>query len=144
VVAVLVGGGVGGLIDIVYAIAASLPKGVMPIRILQSVASGLLGRAAYQGGLATALLGAMLHFLMTLAMAALFVAAARSLPAVRQQLLVAGLCYGAAIYFAMRWVIVPLSRFPGDLRVVHPVELGVHAIGVGLAIALAARRFAGV
>lgn len=142
--AVLVGGGAAGLIDILYAIGVNLPKGVAPARVLQSVASGLLGRAAYQGGLATALLGTMLHFLMTLAMAALFVAAARSIPAVRQQLVAAGLAYGAAVYFAMRWVVVPLSRFPGDLRAIHPVELGVHAVGVGLVIALAARRFAGV
>ena len=42
----------------------------------------------------------------------------------------------------MRWVVVPLSRFPGDLRTVHPLEIAVHAFGVGLVIALAARRFA--
>lgn len=140
--AILVGGGAAGLIDILYAIAASLPKSVAPIRVLQSVASGLLGRAAYQGGAGTALLGTLLHFAMTLAMAALFVAAARSIAPVRQHLIVAGLAYGALIYFAMRWVVVPLSRFPGEMRVVNPVELAVHVIGVGLVIALATRRFA--
>ena len=140
--AVLVGGGVAGAIDILYAIGANLPKGVAPTRILQSVASGLLGRDAYQGGAATALLGLALHFTMTLIMAATFVAAARTIAQIRQHLLAAGLAYGALIYFAMRWVVAPLSRFPGDLRAVHWVELGVHMVGVGLVIALAARRFA--
>ena len=140
--AILVGGGVAGLIDILYAIGANLPKGVAPIRILQSVASGLLGRAAYQGGVATALLGTVLHFAMTIAMAALFVAAVRAVPTLRQHLLAAGLAYGALIYFAMRWIVVPISRFPGDLRSIQPVELAVHVIGVGLVIALATRRFA--
>ena len=140
--AILAGGGAAGLIDILYAIGANLPRGVAPIKVLQSVASGLLGRAAYQGGAGTALLGTLLHFAMTFAMAALFVAAARSLAPVRQHMLVAGLAYGALIYFAMRWAVVPLSRFPGDLRVVNPIELAVHVIGVGLVIALATRRFA--
>ena len=140
--AILIGGGAAGLIDILFAIGANLPRGVAPIKVLQSVASGLLGRAAYQGGVGTALLGTLLHFTMTLAMAALFVAAARSIAPVRQHLIVAGLAYGALIYFAMRWVVVPLSRFPGEMRVVNPVELAVHVIGVGLVIALATRRFA--
>ena len=140
--AVLVGGGGAGLIDILYAIGANLPKGVAPIQVLQSVASGLLGRAAYQGGAATAVLGTVLHFALNFVMAALFVAAARSLPQIRQHLMAAGLAYGALIYFAMRWVVVPLSRFPGDLRVINPVELAVHAVGVGLVIAFATRRFA--
>ena len=140
--AALVGGLAAGAIDIAYAILASLPKGVSPDKVLQSVASGLLGRAAYQGGAATALLGLLLHFAICLAIAFLFVAAARHLAPIRQHLLAAGLAYGVLVYFAMRWVVVPLSRFPGDLRVIQPLELAVHAVGVGLVIALAARRFA--
>ena len=138
--AILVGGSIAGAIDIGYAILANLPR-VAPERVLQSVASGLLGRASYEGGAPTASLGLFLHFAMTLAMAAIFVAAARAFPLVRQHLIVAGLVYGALVFFTMRWVVVPLSRFPGDLRHVNPVELLVHILGVGLVIALATRRF---
>ena len=142
--ATLVGGVAAGAIDISYAILASLPKGVSPDRILQSVATGLLGRDAYQGGAVTAVLGLSLHFAMTTIMALLFIVAARSFESIRNNLLVAGLAYGAAIFFAMRWVVVPLSRFPGDLRSINPLEIAVHMIGVGLVIALAARRFGAV
>ena len=142
--AALVGGIAAGAIDIAYAILASGAKGVSAERVLQSVASGLLGRDAYAGSAATAGLGLLLHFAMTTLMALLFVAAARSFEPVRNHLLLAGLAYGAAIYFAMRWVVVPLSRFPGDLRAINPLELAVHMIGVGLVIALAARRFGAV
>ena len=83
--AILLGGFVAGAIDISYAIIANLAR-VAPEKVLQSVASGLLGRAAYQGGAATASLGLFLHFAMTIAMAAIFVAAARSLVPVRQHL----------------------------------------------------------
>ena len=142
VLAMITGAVAAGLIDLLYAIGANLQVGVAPIRVLQSVASGLLGRDAYQGGAATALLGTALHFAMTLIMAASFVAAARSVPHIRRHLIAAGLAYGVLIYFAMRWMVVPLSYFPGDLRVVNPVELAVHAFGVGLVIALATRRCA--
>jgi hypothetical protein len=141
--AILAGGLVAGAIDIAYAITANyLQSGVSPGRVLQSVASGLLGRGAFQGGAATAALGLLLHFAMTVAMAAIFLAAVRALPPLRQHLLLAGLVYGGLIYFAMRWVVVPLSRFPGDLRTFGALEFAVHAVGVGLVIALAVRRFA--
>ena len=139
--AVLVGGLIAGAIDISYAILVNIDR-VAPSRIFQSVATGLLGRASYEGGAATAWLGALLHFGMAVAMAAIFVAAARRLPLVRRHLLLAGLVYGALIYFGMRFVVVPLSRFPGNMRVDIGLELAVHMVGVGLVIALAARRFA--
>lgn len=139
--AAFTGGAAAGAIDIVYAILASDANGVSADRVLQSIASGLLGSEAYRGGATTAALGLTLHFLMTFAMALLFVEAARRFAPLRQHLLLGGLAYGAAIYFAMRWVVVPLSRFPGDLRSFNLVGLAVHMIGVGLVIALAARRF---
>jgi hypothetical protein len=81
---------------------------------------------------------------MTIAMAALFIAAARVVPAIRTNLLAAGLAYGALIYFAMRWAVVPLSRFPGDLRQIQAVEIAVHMLCVGLVIALTARRLGAI
>jgi hypothetical protein len=142
--AAIAGGLAAGAIDIVYAIAANSAKGVAPDQVLQAVASGLLGPGAFQGGAATAALGLLLHFILTIVMAALFIAAARSIPAIRQHLAAAGLIYGAIIYFAMRWAVVPLSRFPGDLRVIHPLEIAVHMVGVGLVIAFVARRFGAI
>jgi hypothetical protein len=141
--AVLVGGGIGGAIDIGYAILANLAK-ASPVRVLQSVASGLLGRDAFDGGTATAALGLLLHFTMACVMALIFIGAARKVAIFRNNLLLAGLVYGAAIYFAMRWVVAPLSRFPYDLRHLRPLELAVHIFGVGLVLALAARRFGAV
>jgi uncharacterized membrane protein YagU involved in acid resistance len=129
---------VGGTIDIGYAIVANLQR-VSPTVVLQSVASGLLGRDSFDAGAATAALGLFLHFAMIFAMAMLFIGAAVWLPVVRRNILVSGLLYGAAIFFVMRWVVVPLSRFPGDLRTISPLELIVHIVGVGLVIALSAR-----
>lgn len=135
----VLGGMAAGLIDLSYAILASAAKGVSVTRVLQSVAGGLLGSQAYRGDLATAALGVALHFCMTIAMAALFIALARRSQRLRRHLLLSGLAYGALIYFTMRWLVVPLSRFPGDLRSFNPGEFAVHMFGVGLVIALSAR-----
>ena len=49
---------VAGTLDITYAIVASATRGVEPMVIWQSVASGLLGRASYEAGMTTAVGGA--------------------------------------------------------------------------------------
>lgn len=139
IAAAILGGISAGAIDSAFAIVASGAKDVSAARVLQSVASGLLGPDSYRGGWPTAVVGTLLHFAMTIAMAAIFIAAARRSALLRQQLLIAGVAYGVLIYFAMRWVVVPLSRFPGDLRTLNAVELAIHAFGVGLVIALVAR-----
>lgn len=71
--AILWGGLIAGLIDITYAIGFSATRGVPPIRILQSVASGLLGSSSYQGGATTATLGLILHFVPILLITSLIV-----------------------------------------------------------------------
>lgn len=141
--AILTGGLVSGFLDIVYACARSGLNGIPPGRVLQSVAGGLMGRAAFDGGAATAVFGLALHFLMTIAMAALFVVAAMRSPLLRGWLVSAGLAYGAAIYLVMNRVVLPLSAFPGP----QPTEMNlpgllVHIFFVGLPIALAAKYLA--
>jgi uncharacterized membrane protein YagU involved in acid resistance len=144
--AILVGGLAAGVIDIVYACTVSAFRGVAPPVILQSVASGLLGRAAYRGGAGTAALGLLLHMLMTIIMAAIFVAAARRFPELGKRPLRWGAAYGIAIYVVMNHVVLPLSAFPGSGKPPSlPMLIGglfIHAFGVGVPIALAARRFA--
>lgn len=134
------GGLAAGAIDILYALAANGVAGVAPLKVLQSVAGGLLGAAAYRGGIPAACLGLLLHFGMTIAMAWLFTACLRRFPPLQRHAVPAGAAYGAIIYFAMRWVVVPLSAFPGDLRTFNALELAVHVLGVGVVIALFAAR----
>jgi hypothetical protein len=67
---VLLGGLVAGTFDITYACTFwYLKRGVLPKRVLQSVASGLLGDASFTGGGRTAALGLVLHFFIATSMA---------------------------------------------------------------------------
>jgi hypothetical protein len=140
--AILVGGGVAGALDIVYACVRGSQAGVSAERVLQSVASGLLGRPAFDGGTATAALGLGLHFAMTTLMAAIYVGAATRLPLLRGHWWLVGPAYGAAIYVVMNRIVVPLSAFPGKPFALNLSGLAVHMFFVGLPIAFAAARWA--
>lgn len=138
------GGGVGGLLDCLYAtILWGFILGHNPAGIWQSVASGLLGKASYDGGSATVLLGLALHFFIAFLMALVYVMASRRLPALTARPVLMGMLYGLVLYLVMNFVVVPLSaigpRFPKSLMgVVWP--LLPHILFVGPAIALIAAR----
>ena len=53
VAAIVVGGIAAGALDIVYAFTVYGVRGVAPLTILQSIASGVLGREAFRGGAET-------------------------------------------------------------------------------------------
>ncbi len=141
--AILIGGAIAGAIDITYAIGFSALRRVPPIRILQSVASGLLGAPAFDGGAPTAALGLGLHFFIALSAAAIFYLASKTIPFLSRHPVVAGLFYGFLIYAVMNLVVLPLSAYPRKVSfplLVLVTGLLVHMVGVGLPIALAVRR----
>jgi hypothetical protein len=141
---IVLGGLIAGAFDITYATVFSyFRSGVSPVRILQSVASGLLGSAAFEGGAPTAALGLVLHFVIALIFAAIYALASRYLPVLIRRPVLAGSVYGAGIYAFMNLVVLPLSRFPRKVSFPLPVlvtGLLVHMFLIGVPIALAARR----
>lgn len=141
---IVLGGLVAGAFDITYATVFSyFRSGVPPTRILQSVASGLLGSEAYEGGAPTAALGLALHFFIALVAAAIYVFASQYLPVLVRKPLLAGSVYGIVIYAVMNLVVIPLSRFPRKPSYPLPVlitGLLVHMFLIGVPIAFAARR----
>lgn len=140
--AVAAGGFAAGLLDILFAFVNSGLRSVPPETVLQAVASGIFGKAAYSGGAVMALTGALLHFGMTMVMAAIFVFAYRRIATLRSHVMIAGLTYGAAIFFVMKFVVLPLSNFPGKgAGPFNPYNFAAHILLVGLPIALAARQW---
>ena len=143
--AILAGGLIGGAFDITYACAVWAFRGVSPIRVGQSVASGLLGReSALAGGVATGLLGFALHFGMALIMAAVYYGAATRIPWLVKRAAWCGPIYGLGLYLTMNYIVLPLSAIgrhggTGPLYLVIP-EILVHMFGVGLTMALFTRR----
>ncbi|HSC05851.1 MAG TPA: hypothetical protein VLD59_03400 [Steroidobacteraceae bacterium] len=140
--AIVSGGLIAGTFDLIYAFVWYGPRGVNPLRIMQSIASGLLGKAAYEGGAMSAALGGLLHYFILIVAAALYFAASRRLAILTRQPIVCGLLFGIAIWIVMNLVVVPLSAFPHE--VTHTLSSATphiiaHMVLVGLPIALAIR-----
>lgn len=143
--AILRGGVTAGVLDLTAAcVVGYLRRGTPPIRIMQSISSGLLGTEAYEGGLPTAALGVVLHFFIATVATAVFFAASRKLPFLVRQAFVWGSLYGIAVYFFMNQVVLPLSAFPHEVTytpVSLAIGLTVHVLCVGLPISLTTRRY---
>jgi uncharacterized membrane protein YagU involved in acid resistance len=134
---------VAGALDISSAILLNL--GVGPRVVLQSVAGGWLGRATYQGGWPTALLGLASHFGIMLVIAAIYMTLASRRPLLRTQWLLAGAVWGVLVWLVMTLVVIPLSASTLSAPDTHHVVQGliVHVLMVGLPMAWIARRVLG-
>ena len=141
---ILVGGVLAGVLDILYAFALAAMRGRTPLAAVQSVASGLLGASAYQGGLATGALGLALHLAILTVAAGIFAFAAQRSAGLRRHLFTFGLAFGVLVYLFMNFVVLPLSAVPFQVRYTSAVILQgfvSHAVLVGLPLAWSLRRF---
>lgn len=140
--AILWAGLTAGALDITAAcITNYLRAGMSPVRVLQSVASGLLGPGAFEGGAPVAALGLLLHFVIAFGAATLYVLASRKLRFLVEHPVVCGLLYGAVVYAFMNSVVVPLSAAPFEIPY-NWVGLTVHLFCIGLPIGLITGRLA--
>lgn len=140
---VLAAGAVAGALDLAYAFTVWGLRDVPPTVILMSIASGLYGRAAYAGGLPMAGLGALLHFMMTTIMAAVFARLAVAAPLLARRPVAAGAGYGVVILLTMKYVVVPLSRAvvgKNESLALMIGGLAAHVLLVGIPIALITTR----
>ena len=137
--AIGVGGGIAGVLDITQAIILFGKK--VPLVI----AGGLLGKSAFHGGAAVYVLGIFLHFFIALSVAVIYYAASRRLTFLKEHPIVCGLFYGAAVDQVMTLVVLPLSALhaAGPYKL-HDLLLGliVHSVVIGLPISFSVRRFA--
>jgi len=136
--AIGVGGGIAGTIDLLQ--ACILFGWDIPL----AIAGGLLGQRAFTGGVAMYVLGICLHFFIALSAASIYYAASRKLTFLVHHPLVCGLFFGGAVQEVMNLVVLPLSalhaRGPYTL---HDLQLGlaVHMVVIGLPIAFSVNRF---
>jgi uncharacterized membrane protein YagU involved in acid resistance len=116
---------------------------IVPLRLLQGVASGALGQSAYQGGVPVAALGMLCHFVIAFGAATAYYLVSRKMRFLIDQAELCGVLYGIIVYFAMQNLILPLSRAaprPFNYRSMI-VGLAIHMCCVGMPIALGVRRW---
>lgn len=140
---VLWGGLICGVLDITAALVVYGFFGLKPVRLLQGIAGGLLGPRTFNGGLATALLGLLCHFVIAFLAASVYFALSRAVPLLVQHAILSGVLYGVAVYFFMNRIVVPLSaatKYPFSVKMML-IGVVIHIFCVGLPIALAVRRY---
>jgi hypothetical protein len=142
---ILIAGIVAGAFDGTYAVVYfGLTRGVPAHRIFQHVASGLLGRASFDLGWKSVVLGVVCHFTVAIGAAATFALASRAMPVLLRKPLLFGPLFGLAIYGFMNFVVIPLSRVTSS-RGWGPIDalitgILVHMFLIGLPIALILSR----
>ena len=139
---VVYGGLAAAALDIVNAVVFWQVYGGTPAtRILQAIAAGLLGPAAFEGGARTAALGLALHGLIALGMAFVYWLAASRWQVLLRHPVTAGLAYGTATWAVMNYVIVPMSRAtpPPFIPAWFADGILAHLVLVGLLLAFVAR-----
>jgi hypothetical protein len=142
---IVLGGLAIGIGDFLFAVIFyGMILGVRQIRIFQSVASGVLARASFDGGIKTYILGLFLHFVVATCIATVYYLLSSRLSFLIQHAVVSGLVYGMIAYLVMNYIVIPLSRArsgPFSWRTFIPAFIA-HALLVGLPVALIARRSA--
>ena len=139
--AILTTGLVVGAMDITSAIVLTLLRGGTIMRLMQFIASGLLGKSAFQGGLATAALGLALHFVIAFGLVTVFYFASRKLAFLRQRPVPSGIAYGLIVFAVMNLIVLPLSAatprhsLSGDL-----IQISIHMFIIGLPTSLLLHR----
>ncbi len=142
--AVLIAGlAVGSLDGLDGAVFFFLTAGLVPFQVFRFIASGMLGAAAFDGGLLTVALGGAIHYALSFLFAAIFLLAYRASDVVRRHWISTGLAYGVGVWAFMTFVALPMSAVqpaPFSWLAIANGAIG-HALTVGLTSAWVARRF---
>jgi hypothetical protein len=113
------------------------------ISTLQYAASGIMGEAAFTGGLATALFGLVLDFIMITIMAGIFIFSVDRIPLLRRNVIVGSILYGLGVFIVMTFIVLPLSAAPElpapPLWLLIELVLQ-HILLIGLPLGLLVRR----
>jgi hypothetical protein len=139
---IVLGGLTAGVLDILAAFGMALSRGGSPVRVLQFIASGVLGQRAFQGGASSAALGLLFHFVIALGAATVYLLASRRWKVLLRHPWPSGALFGIAVYVFMNAVVLPLAGFPAAFPTGGNLAIGlvIHMTCVGLPIALFASR----
>ncbi len=136
-------GMIAGVLDGAAAVVKYLVEGGQrPGVIFRFIASGVLGRSAFEEGEWVIFVGVVLHLAIATTWAGIYFFAASRTGVVRRQWVLMGLVYGIVVWTVMNLVVVPLSRTPPLPSSAGQVVIGIMIIiiCVGLPIARAARK----
>ena len=141
----VIGGLIIGAADaiIYHWFITSVLGGVPLITVYQYIASGALGESAFAGGIVTALLGALFHYLISIVIAGVFILSVDRIPLLRRYVIPGSLLYGFGVFIVMNMIVTPLSATPPLPTPTTPqliVMIIDHILVFGLLLVILVRR----
>jgi hypothetical protein len=141
--AILITGLIAGTLDI---ITAFIVYQANPVRMLQGIAGGAIGRdTAMAGGVPMAAFGLVIHYLIAMAWTVLFFLIYPRLKfLLSKNIILTGLLYGVVVWLGMNLIVIPyLSTIPqGSFNWVGVSKgMAILMVMVGLPVAVLAHRF---
>ena len=103
---------VAGTLDITENIVFNSFRGIMPWRVFQFIARGLIGTKSFQSGWASVWLGVAIHYAIALTWTAIFYVAAMRAAFLMRRPIVSGLVYGLIVYLVMNFIVLPMTGVP--------------------------------
>lgn len=136
---------VAGTLDIIAAVTMNgiVSGSFKPVRILQGIASGAIGRSAFEGGIGMALIGLIFHYCFALMFATVYFFLFPYLPFLQRSPVLWGFLYGMVAWAIMNGLVIPLSKLnPGPFNWERAIiNIVILMFMIGLPIALMARKY---
>jgi len=110
----VIGGLICGAVNVItyHWFVQNVLGGVPLIIVYQYIASGALVESAFAGGIPTALLGALFHFIFSIVIAGVFILGVDRIPLLRRHIIPGSLLFGFGVFIVMNMIVIPLSATP--------------------------------
>lgn len=136
------GGFISGCTDLFAACTFAATRGITPKRLLQTIASAMIGPKAFGNANNIVPLGLGLHFLIAFTVATSYIIGSRYLTVLTEHSILSGLLYGAVVHLVMTFIVLPLSFLKRPFSMTFFLgQLVIHMVCVGLPISLVVRHF---
>ena len=142
-----IGGLIIGTADLIiyHWLVSSVLGGFPLMSVFQYIASGVLGQSAFTGGIATALLGVLFHFIIAFVIAGVFILSASRISLLSRYPMVSSFLYGFGVFIVMTMIVIPLSAappLPAPTTTQLIVNMLDHILVIGLPLGILVRRSA--
>ena len=141
----VIAGLICGAVDVIiyHWFVQNVLGGVPLISLYQYIASGALGESAFAGGIPTALLGVLFHFIFSIVIAGVFILGVDRIPLLRRHIIPGSLLYGFGVFIVMNMIVTPLSAtppIPAPTTSEVIVTIIIHILVAGLLLGIVVRR----
>jgi len=132
----------GLVVGVLDALAAIVVYSANPLRMFQFIASGVIGKDAFAGGIVSASWGVLFHFFIAFFWTAVYFILYPVLNFRAIHKVVSGLLYGIIIWLGMNMIVLPISHgAPREIAVSSVTGIVILMVVVGLPISWMASRY---